>query len=111
MTKALKGLLSRENEDSFVIFSDQQTKRFVQFAGSEHENLLLDLPIQSLSTQEIEQVQRIANDSFDLKVVTTSFGLNIDLGKDYKIAVKIALDIMHQVFELSRDFELEVEEN
>ena len=110
MRKALKDLLSRENEDAFVIFSDEQTGRFVQFAGSSHENLLLDLPIQSLLKQELKQALDMLKKYGDIEECTeTQFSLNIDFSKNYVTAAKVALDIMCQVFELSKDFELEID--
>ena len=110
MRKALKDLLSRENEDAFVIFSDKQTGRFVQFAGSSHENLLLDLPIQSLLKQELKQILYILKQYGDFEEgVETQFSLNIDFDKNHITAAKVALDIMCQVFELSKDFELEAD--
>ena len=40
---ALSSLLKRQNEDAFVIFEDSVSKKFVQFAGSSTEPLLLDI--------------------------------------------------------------------
>ena len=45
---ALQALLQRNNEDAFVIFEDKATGKFVQFAGSAEQPLLLDLPLQAL---------------------------------------------------------------
>src|SRR5262245_54677429 len=49
---ALSSLLVRRNEDAFVIIEDRQSGKFVQFAGSACEMLLLDLPSQPMSEPE-----------------------------------------------------------
>jgi hypothetical protein len=53
--RALYALLQRDGDDAFVIFEDQRTQKFVQFAGSSSEGLLLDLPLQALTGAERER--------------------------------------------------------
>ena len=55
---ALISLLKRPAE-AFVIFEEPKSGKFVQFAGSIEEPLLLDLPIQTLSPAEIEKAKTI----------------------------------------------------
>jgi hypothetical protein len=51
MLAALSALKSRDG-DAFVIFEDSASGRFVQFAGSSREPLLLDLPSKGFSPDE-----------------------------------------------------------
>ena len=57
MENALKDLLLQNSDDAFVIFSEKVSGKFVQFVGSAHENLALDLPIQTLSENELNADQ------------------------------------------------------
>ena len=52
ISEALSSLLVRRNDDAFVIIEHSKTGKFVQFAGSATEKLLLDLPSQTLSEEE-----------------------------------------------------------
>ena len=54
---ALAALLTREPGDAFVIFEDKAAGKFVQFAGSSEEPLLLDLPSQPLSKEEFARAK------------------------------------------------------
>lgn len=121
----MTALLHRENDDAFVIFEEQISGKFVQFAGSADEELLLDLPTQSLS--EVEQAR--AKRFFEaLKIsgprkyalyadktleiiggVQTSF--QTKFGRDPQLAARVALDIFEQVYEFPKDFVLIVAEN
>ena len=123
METALQKLTQREAADAFVIFSDNHSGRFIQFAGSLYENLLLDLPIQNLSKQELGIARELFNqqgvalgvtqllDEPNGKPVGVHMGFNIDFGKDYQSAAKTALYLMCEVYSLADDFNLLVEEN
>jgi hypothetical protein len=52
ISEALSSLLTRPNDDAFVVIEHAGTGKFVQFAGSATAQLLLDLPSQTLSKQE-----------------------------------------------------------
>ncbi|NOQ35091.1 MAG: hypothetical protein GQ569_04260 [Methylococcaceae bacterium] len=120
---ALQRLLRRENADAFVIFSDKNTGRFIQFAGSAYENLLLDLPVQTLSDGELEKTNEVLKqygvslgvtqllDKPDGVPTSMQYGFNIDFGNDYKSAANTTHYLMQIIYSLSDDFDLAIEEN
>lgn len=120
---ALKQLTKRNSEDAFVIFADKKTDKFIQFAGSVDESLLLDLPTQTLSPQQLKTATEIlknygaglqASPLYDQpggNVVDAHFGFNLDFGKEYEAAAKTTFYLMTKVYGLDDDFELEIEEN
>ena len=59
ITEALSSLLVRRNDDAFVIIEHPESKKFVQFAGSATEQLLLDLPSQTLSELEFHKAVQL----------------------------------------------------
>lgn len=120
---ALERLTQRENADAFVIFSDKNTGRFIQFAGSKHENLLLDLPVQTLSAEELKKAADILIehgitlgvtqllDKPDGEPTNLQYGFNIDFGNSYKTAASTVHYLMQEIYSLPYDFNLEIEEN
>lgn len=102
--KALKKLLTM-SADEFVIFQCQRTKKFVQFALTKSKDLLFDLPTHSLSEEEKEQLQAVAdheNFTFDHQIY------NKVLGKDTEQAAKLSCKIFTDVFILDLDDDIEV---
>ena len=59
VTAALTSLLTRENDDAFVIIQERQTQKFVQFTGSKTDSLMLDLPSQTLSELEFRKAAQL----------------------------------------------------
>lgn len=120
---ALRALLERTNRHAFVIFSEARTGKFVQFAGSAQEPLLLDLPEQTLDAEEARRAAELfselgvterENDLLDRPggvPVGRQRGYNLDLGRDVERAACLVLAIFSRVYELPADFELEIEEN
>lgn len=120
---SLNKLAQSDSDNAFVVFSDKQTGRFLQFAGSRQQNLLLDLPTQMLSPDEFETAQAVFKEyGTDLEasplldkpggeVVDAHFGFNLSFGKEVDAAARVAHYIMLTVFELKDNFELSVEEN
>src|SRR5262245_2363089 len=53
----LEALLLREGKDRSVIFQERKSEKFVQFAGSTMEPLLLDLPSIPLSAEEMARAK------------------------------------------------------
>ncbi len=123
METALQKLTQRDNADAFVIFSDNHSGRFLQFAGSQHENLLLVLPSQTLTSAQLEIASRLfqqrgANlemtellEEPDGEPAGLHFGFNLEFGHDYQTAARTALDLMCEIYSLDEDFDLLVEEN
>ena len=56
----LETLLKEGGENNFVIFTDIETKKFVQFVGSREDRLILvDIPKVALNKEETKALQRI----------------------------------------------------
>ncbi len=124
ITDALSSLLQRRNGDAFVIFEEKRSRKFVQFAGSVHDELLLDLPCQTLSPAEIERAKSLFEtlgysgpETYPLYTdpsmrtvagIQTTF--QMELGHDVEQAAKITLAIFENVYGYSSDFQLVIEE-
>ena len=120
---ALKRLAHSDLDDGFVIFSDKNSGRFVQFAGSNREGLLMDFPAQSLSESELETAQAVfkeygssleASPLLDKpggEVVDAHFGFSLHFGKEIEAAARVAYYVLLTVFDLRENFELDIEEN
>lgn len=125
ITNALSSLIQRNNENAFVIFEEKTTKKYVQFAGSANEDLLLDLPFQTLSPVEVDNAKLLFEElgkskpekyalytDKSLEIITgvqTSFQINF--GRNVEQATKITLAIFERVYGFSSDFQLNIEEN
>jgi hypothetical protein len=122
--RAALAALLRRRSDSFVIFEDKQSGKFVQFAGPDKkERLLLDLPFASLDAEESRRaeehlpplgVRAVEYDFLDRPggiVVghTRSFGK--DFGRNVEEATRAALEVFDRVYQLPPDFDLVVTEN
>ena len=119
---ALSALLVRTNDDAYVIIEHQQSGKFVQFAGSASELLLLDLPWQTLSETEfyraVEFFRRLGivgaeHDVFDEpggRVVSQQFSFNMTI-QTVDEASRIALDVLQNVFQIPRDCDLVITES
>jgi hypothetical protein len=120
---ALKKLVERSNEDAFVIIEDNSTKKFVQFAGGKMQDLVFDLPTQTLSSHELVRAKdALARFNIQLeewnvydrpggKVVGTQSGFSKNLGKDVDIATEIAWTTLTEIYRLGQALDLSIEEN
>lgn len=118
----LRSLLGRENEDAFVIFEDAGSGKFVQFAGTATEPLLLDLPEQTLSEAEFYRAVAffrrlgVVGDERDLldepggSAVGRQFSFNANPAT-VEEAADLALGVFREVYGLPDDFELTVTAN
>lgn len=123
METALQKLTRRDNADAFVIFTDNHSGRFLQFAGSQHEDLLLDLPGQILTSEQLEIAGRLFQKrgaNLEMAALLDKpggdpaglhLGFNLEFGHDYRTAARTALDLMCEIYSLDEDFDLLVEEN
>ena len=120
---ALERLMERSNDDAFVIIEDKKTKKFVQFLGGKTQGLVLDLPMQALTSQELVRA-KIVFDKFNIqleewevydqpggRVVGTQSGFNKYLGKDVDTATEIAWAVLTEIYLLGEPLELSIEEN
>jgi hypothetical protein len=105
----LERLLRRE-PGAFVIFEEARAGKFVQFAGSRSEPLLLDLPLQALSPNELPRAFRLLA-AYGALPPGEGEGFNLELGSDVARAAEIARRIFQEVYLLSADFDLKVTED
>jgi hypothetical protein len=120
---ALVALLNRHNEDAFVIFEEKATGKFVQFAGSSQEDLLLDLPSQTLDRAEMARaityflevgIEADVYDVFDrpgATVVGQQCSFQHSFGRDARTAAEIASAVFLRVYRFPVDFDLVITEN
>ncbi len=119
---ALTSLLVRGKEDAFVIIEHRQSGKFIQFAGSASELLLLDLPSQTMSEAEfyraVEFFRRRGIIGYDHdmldepggRVVGQQFSFNVTI-QSVDEAARTALDVLQVVFQLPTDCDLLITEN
>ncbi|MBI5865953.1 MAG: hypothetical protein HZB38_15900 [Planctomycetes bacterium] len=109
--EALARLVERAGDDSFVIFEDARTRKFVQFTG-DAEGVLLDLPVQELSEVERERATAyFAAHDVRLMETKTFSSFQLDFGDDLDQAAETALTLFQHVFRLGSEFDLRIEEN
>ena len=114
---ALTRLLTRP-VGAFVIIKEPQTGKFVQFAGSKDEPLLLDLP--SLSPDEIARVKALCAELGypDPETYETpeypggppSDELMLKFGTDVDKAAEAAVAVLHQVYGFDEQTKLKLTE-
>lgn len=122
ITAALTSLLVRRSDDAFVIIEHPETQKFVQFAGSATEQLLLDLPSQTLSETEfyraVELFRKLGvfgdeHDALDEpggQVVGQQFSFNA-IFQSVDDATNTVADIFTTIYGFSADCSLEIIEN
>jgi hypothetical protein len=120
---ALTNLLTRTNQDSFVIFQERSSHKFVQFSASQAEGLQLDLPSQPLSPEELKRAKNMFKQigvSFDTwqlldqpggKPVRDQSGFQLYLGKEIDRAAVLVSRVLLEVYRFPPTLELVVIEN
>jgi hypothetical protein len=121
LEEALVRLINNPDGE-FVIASDSLSNKFIQFAGSSNESLIVDLPIQTLGPDEIKRAARLfseygikherwaALDKPGGKPVGIQAGFNLKVGNDIKKAVEIAMRVFKEVYKVPDNFSLNIEE-
>ncbi|AFY38151.1 hypothetical protein Lepto7376_1823 [[Leptolyngbya] sp. PCC 7376] len=122
IVNALLALLTRKNDDAFVIIKQLPTKKFVQFAGSITTPLLLDLPSQTLSEIEfyravkLFQQMGIEGSEYDLldqpdgEVIGQQFTFNV-VCNSAASGANLAEKIFTTVYEFPIDCDIDLIEN
>ncbi len=120
--EALTRLLTRP-PGAFVIIEEPRSGKFVQFAGSKNEPLLLDLPFQTLSSEEITKAKALFIELGYLGPQTyqvqespggppageqTSF--NVKFGNNVDKATELAVTVLHRVYGFGEDTKLKLTE-
>ncbi|MBM4020055.1 MAG: hypothetical protein FJ288_17345 [Planctomycetes bacterium] len=115
MREALDLIIRQGGEGSFVIFEEPCLRKFVQFAGSQTEGLLLDLPSPALSEDEMTRARdffrELGVDSHAHVEVPDDNGrpakwvatFQMKLGNDTRRAAQLACGVFLRVFRLSPD--------
>ncbi len=108
---------------SFVIIEDVQSGKFVQFAGSNEEPLLLDLPSQTLSPEEMKKATAVflemgyaGPETYQTQAFPggppsgeqTSFTVKFE--RDVDKATELGVAILHRVYGLDENARLELTE-
>ena len=119
---ALTRLLTRPS-GAFVIIAEPQSGKFVQFAGSEDEPLLLDLPLQTLSPDEMMRVKAVFAElgySGPETYQTEEYpggppageqtSMNVKFGTDVDKAAELAVAVLHRVYGLDAHTKLRLTE-
>jgi len=110
--KTLLALLQRDGTDAFVIFEDERTEKFVQFAGSFSEGLLLDLPFQALTIAERERAEALLCDGLQQDDDRGARGsIQFLFREDVEGATAATMQIFREVYRLPPAFRLVVTEN
>ena len=119
---ALKRLLKRP-AGAILIIEEPRSKKFVQFAGSRDEPLLLDLPAEPLSPEELrkakalfaemgypgpETYQVLESPGGPPAGKQTSF--HVKFGTDVDKATELAVAVLHRVYGFGEDVELKLTE-
>ena len=119
--ETLNRLLAR-GEGAFVVCEDRPSGKFVQFAGSRDEPLVLDLPVQQLSADELERAEIFFRelgvsyeewpvfDQPDGQEVGAQGGFQLELGQDTRRGADLTLRLFTEVFQRS-DLSLVIEES
>jgi hypothetical protein len=121
---ALPALLSRHNDDAFVIFEERESGKYVQFAGSVPEPLLPDLPSQALTAEEEQRAALLFSElgsgnatSANLydrplwPVVGRQISYQLAFGQDSGRAAEVTTRIFNEVYHLPPAFALSITEN
>lgn len=121
---ALRALLNRSNDDAFVIFEEKASGKYVQFAGSLDQPLLLDLPLQALTAEEQRRASVLFNelatgdatqaDLYDQRegqVVGQQVSYQLVFDRDAERAADVTSRIFDEIYHLPAEFDLTVTEN
>lgn len=123
ISTALTVLLNRSGDDAFVIIEEKRTGKFVQFAGSTDQPLLLDLPTQTLSQAEQDRAQELfvslGAPGLEKWAVTdhagapagTQAGFQMEFGRDPDAAAVVAMRVFTEVYQFADLVELVITQN
>src|SRR4051812_17231674 len=95
VSDALTALLSRANEDGFVIFTDKGSNKVVQFVGSAGEELMLDLPVEALDPAERKRANVFMAKHGG---VLEESGFIVELEHDVELATKLTIGVFVEVY-------------
>lgn len=118
----LEMMMEKEGPYTFVIFEEEETGKFVQFAGNKNEELLFDFPSAQLSKEEFERAGEVLEE-YDIKHETSptytdeteavengslsTFSKHLD--DDIDLAVELTSVVMVEVLGFDKDVRLKVQ--
>jgi hypothetical protein len=122
--RAMAASILGESYNPFVVFNDRMSGRFVQFAGDQSQPLVLDFPLQSLSTDEQRRAASLfaklgVNEPTETQLYSYPSGEPSSVIRSYQInfveeieaAVSATLDLFTFVFQIPEDsLDLEMDE-
>lgn len=123
MQDALSRLLQQDHIGSLVIFSENESGKYVKFFGSAKEKLTLDLPLQSLNGMELVRAKAFflefgerlviegTIDNPTGRLLDSRSGFSLAFGKSADKGADIAWRIFREVYEFPADFKMDVVEN
>jgi len=100
--------------DRFVVFTDQATGRFVQFANTGLGALVLDLPVMELDEGELERARAFFSDRDTEGPIQVARGIESAImhfdseTSEIRYAAQTTMDIFTQVFGVEQDFDLDI---
>ncbi len=90
-------------QGGFVIFEEKSTGKFVQFAGSSQEPLILDLPWQTLSEDEKVRARTVLAPHGGTE---GEHGFQLNLDRDADRAAQITMEVFRDVYQIAEPLEL-----
>jgi hypothetical protein len=105
---ALNGLMScsTDDRDCYVIVTEQESGRFVQFFGSQTDPLIVDLPTPALSRDERSRAGSLFSNLSDAAESDTGFEVNF--GHDPAAAAAMGLRVLREVYLFEEHVEVEL---
>ncbi len=103
---ALERLITRSNADAFLIIQEAETGKFVQFSHNPENGIVLDLPVDGLSEEEIKRASRyligqgaefVSWQVDDARMQSYTMHLKRDL----EATELVAKNVMHKVYGFS----------
>jgi len=92
---ALEQLLECDGDDCFVLIEEQTTRKFVQFAASSKAEIVLDLPVKSLTDEERHRAEQLFS---SFRVMHGEHGFEVLLDRDISQAVEVTSRIFNEVY-------------
>ncbi|MHA1911665.1 MAG: hypothetical protein ACTSYA_08215 [Candidatus Kariarchaeaceae archaeon] len=103
-SKKLPKLVLEGGDFNYVIFSDKETEKFVQFYSNKgSSNVYIDIPYLSIDEDEIERLLQLPDVTFKKENEAYVAGFTVEEG------IAFVDHIFLKVFLLQDDFKLEVE--
>ena len=106
-----------------MIIEEPKSGKFIQFAGSVDEPLLLDLPTQTLSTTELDKAKRVFTQfgysgpqKYQLQEypggppVGEQTSFMAKFGSDVDLATRFSVAVLYQIYELNDSTQLKLTE-